>query len=78
MELSRVLSAGVPGCGWPQRNNKSLPMSMASCTTHQERNDAVLACLQASKGRVAIISLLLKAGAKVNAQDSTGSTPLHR
>jgi 26S proteasome non-ATPase regulatory subunit 10 len=42
---------------------------------------AVLGCcneLQASKGFVSIMRLLIKAGAKVNAKDKTGSTPLHR
>lgn len=34
--------------------------------------------LQASKGYVGIMRLLLKAGAKVNAKDKTGSAPLHR
>lgn len=33
---------------------------------------------QASKGYVNILRQLLKAGAKVNARDKTGSTPLHR
>jgi 26S proteasome non-ATPase regulatory subunit 10 len=36
------------------------------------------ACLQASKGFANIMRQLLKAGAKVNAKDKTGSTPLHR
>jgi ankyrin repeat protein len=35
-------------------------------------------CLQASKGYVTILRQLLRAGAKVNAKDKTGSTPLHR
>lgn len=34
--------------------------------------------MQASKGIVSIMRLLIKAGAKVNAKDKTGSTPLHR
>lgn len=34
--------------------------------------------LQASKGYVNIIRQLLRGGAKVNAKDKTGSTPLHR
>ena len=34
--------------------------------------------MQASKGYVGIMRLLLKAGAKVNAKDKTGSSPLHR
>jgi hypothetical protein len=34
--------------------------------------------LQASKGYANIMRQLLKAGAKVNAKDKTGSTPLHR
>jgi ankyrin repeat protein len=34
--------------------------------------------LQASKGFVNILRQLLRAGAKVNAKDKTGSTPLHR
>lgn len=34
--------------------------------------------LQASKGYVNILRQLLRAGAKVNAKDKTGSTPLHR
>lgn len=35
-------------------------------------------CPQASKGFVNVLRQLLKAGAKVNAKDKTGSTPLHR
>jgi ankyrin repeat protein len=38
----------------------------------------LLQSLQASKGFVSIMRLLIKAGAKVNAKDKTGSTPLHR
>lgn len=34
--------------------------------------------LQASKGNVGLLRLLLKAGAKPNRKDATGSTPLHR
>jgi ankyrin repeat protein len=34
--------------------------------------------LQASKGFVSILRQLLQHGAKVNAKDNTGSTPLHR
>jgi len=34
--------------------------------------------LQVSKGRIPLIQILLQAGAKVNAKDATGSTPLHR
>lgn len=34
--------------------------------------------LQASKGYVTILRQLLKAGARPNARDKTGSTPLHR
>ena len=34
--------------------------------------------MQASKGHVGLIRLLLSAGAKVNVKDKTGSTPLHR
>lgn len=33
---------------------------------------------QASKGNLGLIRLLAKHGAKVNAKDGTGSTPLHR
>lgn len=33
---------------------------------------------QASKGSAQLLRLLLKHGAKVNARDSTGSSPLHR
>lgn len=36
------------------------------------------AFLQASKGRISLMSMLLQAGARVNARDATGSSPLHR
>ena len=34
--------------------------------------------MQASKGKVALLRKLTQAGAKVEAKDNTGSTPLHR
>lgn len=34
--------------------------------------------MQASKGRIALMDMLLQTGARVNARDATGSSPLHR
>lgn len=45
-------------------------MGMPACNHHN--------ALQVSKGRIPLIQMLLQAGAKVNAKDTTGSTPLHR
>ena len=49
-----------------------------SCALGRSVDTAAAAVLQASKGRVALLQLLMHHGAKVNARDSTGSTPLHR
>lgn len=52
----------------------SRPLCDMLLSSHGHLHDA----LQVSKGRIPLIQMLLQAGAKVNAKDSTGSTPLHR
>ena len=81
---------GCAGIDLPRRRRQCCQLQWTDanallCTSHVVQLVVCLytrknhhAFLQASKGRIKLMSLLLQAGARVNARDATGSSPLHR
>lgn len=71
VEIARMLLAAGADCARAKNRRRSQPLHYASdgCLDNPSWN---------ARRQVAMIRLLLKAGANIDAQDKNGATPLHR
>jgi len=71
VEIAKLLLKAGANPGAAENHRRSVPL-------HYAADGYIVSKLWNEKKQVAMIRLLLKAGAEINAQDKNGATPLHR